>query len=159
MMAHRDRSRNGTEIAAIPMRWSSDGTLFVLMVAARGSGRWVMPKGWRINGAIPWKFAEIQALDRAGAVGHVGINPIGRYRYDRIMPDGAAISCEVEMFPMLVERLRRDWKYRRTRRRRWFEVAVAAGHVEQAELAEFLRKLSCKPPQRTALGSLFSLFD
>ncbi|GAA0290458.1 NUDIX hydrolase [Rhodovulum strictum] len=159
MMAHRDRSRTGNEIAALPMRWSSNGTLHVLMVTARGSGRWVMPKGWRFDGGTPWKTAETQALDRAGVVGHVGINPIGRYSYDRIMPDGAVMTCDVEVFPMVVERLRSDWKNRRTRKRRWFEVSAAASQVNEPELAALLRTLSVKPPKRTARAWFLSWFD
>ncbi|WP_132542135.1 NUDIX hydrolase [Rhodovulum euryhalinum] len=158
-MAHRDRTRTGAQIAALPMRWGSDGTLYVLMVTARGSGRWVMPKGWRLNGGAPWKTAEHEALDRAGAIGHVGINPIGRYRYHRVMSHGLVDSCEVEVFPMVVERLRRDWKNRKTRRRRWFEVSEAAGHVQDVELAALLQSLSTKPPRRTALRRLLSWFD
>lgn len=158
-MAHRNRLRTGTKIAALPMRWSSDGTLHVLMVTARGARRWVMPKGWPMDGGRPWKTAEIEALEGAGAVGHVGANPIGRYRYDKEMPDGSFVSIEVEVFPMIVERLRRDWKDRRIRKRRWFEVAEAATHVEQVELASLLRSLAVKPIRRTALGRLLSWFD
>jgi len=158
-MAHRTRSRSGNKIAALPMRWSADGTLYVLMVTARGSGRWVMPKGWRIDGGQPWKTAETEALDGAGVVGHVGTNPIGRYRHEESMPDGSVITLDVEVFPMVVERLRRDWKNRRIRKRRWFEVREAACHVEEIELANLLRSLAAKPVRRTALGRLFSWFD
>lgn len=141
------------------MRWSADGTLYVLMVTARGSGRWVMPKGWQIDANKPWKTAELEALDAAGAVGHVGINPIGRYCYDRLMPDGSVVSFDVEVFPMVVERLRSDWKNRRSRKRRWFEVLEAADHVEDAELAGLLRSLAVKPARRTAIGRFLPWFD
>ncbi|WP_243695883.1 NUDIX hydrolase [Rhodovulum marinum] len=106
-----------------------------------------------------WKLAEIEALERAGAIGHVGTNPIGRYCYDKVTAQGAIVVVEVEVFPMVVERLRRDWKNRRTRKRRWFHVLDAAEHVREGDLAELLRSLAPKPAPRTALGRLFSWFD
>lgn len=155
MMAHRNRSRTGTEIAALPMRWGADGTLYILMVAAIGSDLWNMPKRWRLDGEKPWKTAEFEALDAAGVVGHVGPNPIGRYRYTESGSDGVEVTGSVEVFPMVVERLRRDWRDRNIRRRRWFEAPHAAGHVEDAELAELLRRLARKPARRTAMGRFF----
>lgn len=141
-MAHRDRSRTGTKIAALPMRWSADGTLYVLMVTARGSGRWVMPKGWRIHAERPWETAAIEALEEAGAVGRVGTEPIGRYHYDKLLDDGTALPCEVMVYPMLVDRLERDWKERRERKRRWFKARAAARRVDEPDLAALLRHLA-----------------
>lgn len=157
-MAHRNRSRSGTKIAAFPMRWTTDGSVHVLLVSPRGSKRWLMPRGWWMDEQKSWKIAEIEALNRAGAVGYVGTNPIGRYCFDKVMADGAIAVVEVEVFPMVVERLRRDWKNRRTRKRRWFHVLDAAEHVRETDLAALLRQLSLKSPPRTALGRLFSWF-
>ncbi|WP_254813751.1 NUDIX hydrolase [Rhodovulum sp. ES.010] len=138
------------------MRWGSDGTLYVLMVTAIGTRKWVMPTGWRLDSGKPWRAAELEALDAAGVVGHVGPNPIGRYAYRKTRPDGSVVVAEVDVFPMVVERLRRDWRDRNNRKRRWFHAMHAARHVEEVELAGLLRSLSIKPPRRTTLGRLFS---
>lgn len=155
-MTHRNRNRNGAKSAALPMRWDGKGTLYVLMVTSRGSGRWVMPRGWLMDRTKPWKTAEIEALDAAGAVGHVGPNPIGRYVETHRSVDGAVEIVEIEVFPMVVERLRSDWRDRHVRRRRWFEAAVASLEVEEKGLSELLLRLAQKPAKRTALGRFLS---
>ncbi|MBN2906181.1 MAG: NUDIX hydrolase [Rhodobacteraceae bacterium] len=144
----------GAQIAALPVRWDDKGALYVLMVTSRGTGRWVMPKGWTMNGKTPWQAAEIEALEEAGAVGHVGTDPIGRYCYDKILPDGTALPCEVEVFPMLVRTLKRDWKERRARKRRWFTARQAAKRVDEADLACLLRTQADRPRRHPDLRAL-----
>jgi len=144
----------GAQIAALPLRWDAKGTLRVLMVTSRGSGRWIMPKGWRIDADRPWETAEIEALEEAGAVGHVGTDPIGRYSYEKLLDDGSALACEVVVFPMLVDRLKRDWKERRERRRRWFKAKAAARRVDEPDLAALLRRLADKPRRQPELRAL-----
>ncbi|SIO02305.1 hypothetical protein SAMN05444722_0145 [Rhodovulum sp. ES.010] len=137
----------GAQIAALPMRRDEKGVLYVLMVTSRGTGRWVMPKGWRMDADKPWRTAEIEALEEAGAVGRVGTEPIGRYVYDKILDDGTALPCEVEVFPMLVEKLKRSWKERHERTRRWFKAKAAAKRVDEPDLAALLRALAESPPK------------
>ncbi|MGC9420573.1 MAG: hypothetical protein ACP5EN_16540 [Rhodovulum sp.] len=59
------------------MRWTTDGSVHVLLVSPRGSKRWLMPRGWWMDEQKSWKIAEIEALNRAGAVGYVGTNVSG----------------------------------------------------------------------------------
>nr|WP_290442868.1 NUDIX hydrolase [Rhodovulum tesquicola] len=144
----------GAQIAALPLRWDSKGRVRVLMVTSRGTGRWVMPKGWRMDVSKPWRTAEIEALEEAGAIGHVGTEPIGRYRYDKILDNGSALPCRVEVFPMLVEQLKRDWKERSQRTRRWFKVSAAARRVDEPDLAALLLGLADKPLKRPEIKAL-----
>ena len=51
------------QIAALPIRWDQTGKLRVLMVTSRDTRRWVMPKGWLMDGKTPWHAAEIEALE------------------------------------------------------------------------------------------------
>ncbi|MEM1008346.1 MAG: hypothetical protein AAGJ35_05020 [Myxococcota bacterium] len=53
------------------------------MVTSRDRGRWVMPKGWTMDGTKPWQAAKIEALEEAGAVGFVSDEEIGTYHYDK----------------------------------------------------------------------------
>ena len=56
------------QIAALPIMRDKSGRLRVLMVTSRETKRWVMPKGWTMDGKKPWAAAEIEALEEAGAV-------------------------------------------------------------------------------------------
>ena len=69
------------QIAALPIHWDTKGRPRVLMVTSRDTGRWVMPKGWHMDGKKPWNAAKLEALEEAGAVGFVSDRPIGQYHY------------------------------------------------------------------------------
>ena len=144
----------GEQIAALPLRWDAKDRVRVLMVTSRDSGRWVMPKGWEMDGKKPWAAAEIEALEEAGAKGYIGRDCIGTYRYPKILDDGRVIPCLVRVYPMVVDKLLRDWKERKERKRRWFSPKAAAKRVDEAELAALLLSLKKKPHKDPAIKAL-----
>lgn len=139
------------QIAALPMRWKEDGTFQVLMVTSRDTGRWVMPKGWTMDGKKPWTAAEIEALEEAGAVGYIGHDVIGTYTYKKKMDDGSFVKCAVDVYPMVVKRLEYNWKERHERKRRWFSPKSAAKRVIEPKLAKLLKSLSKKPAKQPVI--------
>ena len=132
------------QIAALPVQWDKNGKLRVLMVTSRDRGRWVMPKGWQMDGKKPWRAAEIEALEEAGAVGFISDTAIGHYHYDKRLNDGKKIPCRVTLYPMVVEKLKRRWKERKQRKRHWFAPKKAAKLVDEKELADLLRGIADK---------------
>ncbi|MCR8549392.1 NUDIX hydrolase [Salipiger sp. P9] len=144
----------GEQIAALPMHWDKKGNLQVLMVTSRDTGRWVMPKGWEMDGKKPWHAAEIEALEEAGAKGYVSSEQIGSYRYGKLLDDGEVLLCEVRVYPMIVEKLLRNWKERHQRRRKWFTPKAAAKRVHEPELSELLMTLTKKPKKQPVIQGL-----
>lgn len=142
------------QIAALPVRYDGKGRLQVLMVTSRGTRRWVMPKGWMMDGKKPWAAAEIEALEEAGAKGRVARQAMGVYHYDKVLDDGSRLRCRVQVYPMIVDKLKRDWKERKERKRRWFSAKSAAKSVHEPELAEMLRRIDRKPKKDPALRAL-----
>lgn len=141
----------GEQIAALPLRWDARDRVSVLMVTSRDTGRWVMPKGWEMDGRKPWAAAEIEALEEAGAKGFISHDAIGSYRYDKRHDDGTTQPCIVHVYPMVVETLLRDWKERKQRTRKWFSPKAAAKRVDEPELADLLMQLHSKPHKVPAL--------
>ena len=141
------------QVAAMPLRWKGDDVQ-VLMITSRDTGRWVVPKGWTMKNVKPWAAAAIEALEEAGATGHIAREAFGTYGYDKVLGDGSAVPCKVRVYPMIVETLRDDWKERQERRRRWFEVSEAAEKVDEPELAALLRQLSDKPKKVPVAGPM-----
>ncbi|SLN17956.1 NUDIX domain protein [Roseivivax jejudonensis] len=131
----------GEQIAALPLRWDRKGRLQVLMVTSRDTGRWVMPKGWEMDGKKPWAAAAIEALEEAGVRGHIAREAIGTYTYGKVLDDGSVQPCRVQLFPMIADKLKRRWKERKQRKRRWFSIRSAAKRVDEPTLAELLRSL------------------
>ena len=146
----------GEQIAALPLHWDKKGQVRVLMVTSRDTGRWVMPKGWEMDGKKPWRAAEIEALEEAGARGYIGSEQIGTYSYNKILDDGTALPCTVRVYPMIVEKLKRRWKERKQRKRRWFTPSAAARRVREPELSALLLTLrnKHKPHKQPILRNL-----
>lgn len=141
----------GKQIAALPMRWTKSGKFQVLMVTSRDTGRWIMPKGWTMNGKKPWAAAEIEALEEAGALGFIGRDKIGQYTYQKKLGKGIALTCEVDVYPMVVERLKSNWKERAERKRKWFSAKGAAKRVSEPKLAALLKSLEKKPAKQPVI--------
>ena len=142
------------QIAALPMRWDRDGKLRVLMVTSRDTGRWVIPKGWLMEGKKPWHAAEIEALEEAGAVGAISKQPIGLFFYDKRFEGANSVRCRVTLYPMVVEKLKRRWKERDERTRHWFSPGKAAKLVEERDLSSFLRNLTGNQNAQSVINKL-----
>ncbi len=134
------------QYAALPIRYDG-GKLRVLLITSRETRRWIMPKGWPIDGKKSWEAAEIEALEEAGVTGKVSHKPVGTYRYTKIMGDGSGLPVLVHLYPLYVTKLRRRWKERRERKRHWFSVKGAAEAVDEPDLVDLLSSLQ-KNPQK-----------
>ncbi|MEM0948729.1 MAG: NUDIX hydrolase [Pseudomonadota bacterium] len=150
-MSKKDQATE--QIAALPVRWDKSGKPRILMVTSRDTGRWVMPKGWLMDGKKPWQAAKIEALEEAGAVGYVSDQPIGEYRYNKRLGVDAQsdLPCRVTVFPMIVERLKRHWKEQKERKRHWFSFQKAAKLVDEKDLSSLLNKLAKDPKKLSKL--------
>lgn len=141
------------QIAAMPLRWKKD-RVEVLMVTSRESGRWIVPKGWTMKGIKPWAAAAIEALEEAGVKGHIAREAIGHYHYDKRLGDDTHVPCRVQVFPMIVEKMKSSWKEEDQRKRRWFKAKDAAKLVDEPELASLLLMLDKKPKKAPVAGPM-----
>lgn len=142
------------QIAALPLRWNDDDQVEVLMITSRDTGRWVVPKGWTMKDVKPWAAAAIEALEEAGAKGHIAREVFGTYSYDKILDDATAQPCRVKVYPMIVEKLKTDWKEKDQRTRKWFSLSEAAELVDEPELSDMLARLMVKPKKAPVAGPL-----
>ncbi len=149
------KKERAEQIAALPLRFEGNKPR-VLMVTSRETRRWVMPKGWTMDDKKPWQAAKIEALEEAGAKGMVADQKIGTYRYKKRLQDGSKIKCRVTVYPMLVEKLKRNWKERNERQRHWFSLKKAAQLVDEKDLSELLMNLNDKPKKRRMVQDLIT---
>jgi 8-oxo-dGTP pyrophosphatase MutT (NUDIX family) len=129
------------QYAALPYRRRADGAMEILLVTSRETKRWVIPKGWPIKGRRPHVAAAREALEEAGLVGRVDKEPIGTYRYNKRLKNGAAVPCMVEVFPLEVRLQKKKWPEKGQRSFCWFSPEDAAEAVEEAGLGEAIRTL------------------
>ena len=130
------------QYAALPFRRRSDASIEIMLITSRDTGRWLIPKGWPVPGLSPQKSAAHEAREEGGLVGRIGERAVGRYHYDKRLPDGSAVSCAVEVFTLEVERQMKSWPERAERRTQWFVLAEAADAVQEPELQAIIQKLA-----------------
>lgn len=134
------------QVAALPWRTGEDGSAGeVLLVTSRGSGRWVLPKGWPEKREMLHEAAAREAAEEAGVTGTVAPDEIGRFYYGKAMPSGSRWRCEVRVFPLRVEAVADKWPERKHRKRRWFSPQEAASLVDEADLRELIASFAVNP--------------
>lgn len=111
----------------------------ILLVTSRTTKRWIVPKGWPIDGLAPHEVAAREAYEEAGVEGKAFKTCIGLYAYPKILDDGSALPVAVSVFPIRVKHLRRKFPEVKERRRRWFSPKKAAQRVDEPELRELIR--------------------
>lgn len=122
------------QVAALVFRIKKDKTE-VLLVTSRGTGRWVLPKGWPQVGKTFAQSARTEAYEEAGARGEIAPFSIGTYTYKKNdMSEGENGDFVVDVFPMHFSRQEKNWPERGERRIEWMGVDEASRRVDEPEL-------------------------
>jgi predicted phosphate transport protein (TIGR00153 family) len=132
------------QIAALPYRTESDGSLRLLMITSRETRRWVIPKGNPIKGLPPHMAAAEEAYEEGGISGIPCPTSIGSYHYYKRRKDGRFREAKVDVFPLAVLHQAPDWPERHEREARWFTLAEAAALVDEPELKAILLSFSAE---------------
>lgn len=129
------------QVAALCCRETEKG-LRVLMVTSRGSGRWIIPKGWPIAGKDGGQTALQEAWEEAGVEqGHVEGDPIGAFSYDKELKTGLPVPVQTFVYTIRDVELSDTYPEAHQRRRKWVSPKDAANMVREPELKDILRQL------------------
>jgi 8-oxo-dGTP pyrophosphatase MutT (NUDIX family) len=85
----------------------------VVLITARRSGRWIIPKGHVEKGMSPADSAAKEAWEEAGLTGRVHSQEIGTYSYSRL--SGRYV---VQVFPLEVDSVLEEWQEMHMRQRK-----------------------------------------
>ncbi len=130
------------QVAALCWR-KHKGRKEVLLITSRDTGRWIVPKGWPIEGLTDAESALQEAWEEAGVRADADkARFIGRFAYDKGLRDGRTLPVEADLFKV---RLRDDdvqnrYPEARERRRLWVSPRKAAKLVNEPDLQEILRR-------------------
>lgn len=127
-----------TQFAALCYR-QRKGKTQVLLITSRQTKRWIIPKGWPIDGKTPSESAMTEAWEEAGVIGKVFTQSLGLFSYSRYLPDGEEYPCVAMVYPIKVKSLADDYPETGQRDRRWFGRKRAAENVAEPELAHILK--------------------
>jgi 8-oxo-dGTP pyrophosphatase MutT (NUDIX family) len=127
------------QVAALPVRRDSRGSLSVLLVTSRDTRRWVIPKGW------PWPHhddhvaAAGEAQEEAGVRGLAHPKSIGCYTYRKRQAAGA-IAVRVSVYLLEVTEELVNWPEEAERQRAWFAPIEASARLEEPELRDLVQQ-------------------
>jgi 8-oxo-dGTP pyrophosphatase MutT (NUDIX family) len=128
-----------TQFAALCYRTRKTG-VEVLLVTSRDTRRWIIPKGWPMDGLTPADAAAQEAWEEAGVKGNAHDHVAGIYSYNKKMEDGPDLPCIVAVFPVEVKKLEAEFPEMTMRKRKWFTPKKAAARVRELELKLILRE-------------------
>ena len=120
----------------------------VMLITSRDTGRWVIPKGWPIDGLTNGAAAGREAWEEAGIEGDAASPSLGFFAYRKGLDGNVAVPCVVEVFALKVARLADSYPEKGQRRRKWFRPDTAAKKVDEPGLRELI--LAFAPPRDKA---------
>jgi 8-oxo-dGTP pyrophosphatase MutT (NUDIX family) len=111
----------------------------VLVISSRGTGRWIVPKGWPMDGKTPADAALQEAWEEAGVIGKVVSAPLGLYSYQKVQDAAPDFPCIAVVYAVKVKSLAKEFPEAGERRIRWVGRKKAARLVDEPELSRILR--------------------
>ena len=138
----KDHRPTRVQVGALPYRLVLEAGVEVLLVTSRSTRQWIIPKGWPIKGYKPARTAAREAYEEAGVRGRIAGRPLGRYVYEKRLEERAAsFPCEVQVFPLLVERQLKKWPECKQRTVRWFPALEASALIKDDDLRHLILQL------------------
>lgn len=126
-----------TQFAALCYRIKAS-KVQVLMITSRGSQRWIIPKGWPIDGKTPAGSAVQEAWEEAGVKGRSDGRCLGLYSYAKLNDGDEDLPCVAMVYAVLVRSLEKQYPEAGQRKRKWVSRKAAAKMVDEPELARIL---------------------
>jgi 8-oxo-dGTP pyrophosphatase MutT (NUDIX family) len=138
-----------TQFAALCWRVRR-GKLQVLLITSRRRKRWIVPKGWPMDGKTPAQCALIEAWEEAGVRGTESDDCIGVYSYARLREGEEDLPCLAMLYPVKVKSLKKKFPEAKHRRRKWVSRKKAAKMVTERELGKLILGFSTPKKPSTA---------
>lgn len=120
-----------------------DEELQICLITSRGTGRWILPKGWPMHKQTPAAAAATEAYEEAGLSGDASDDCIGVYSY--VKPFKAGHAPVVTMvYPLHVQEVHSEWPEKHQRKRKWFSQEKAARKLDEPALRQIVEGF--RPP-------------
>lgn len=111
----------------------------ILLVTSRRTRRWIIPKGWPMDGMTPTAAAAREAFEEAGVEGKMHTDAAGLYVYVKSVAKKEQMPCAVLIYPLKVKTVHGVYPEKGQRKRKWFRPEKAAKLVDDPVLAEIVR--------------------
>ena len=129
------------QIAALCMRETKTGDEVLLVTSS--NGRWILPKGWPIDGMSGSQTAMQEAWEEAGVKkARAAKELVGTYEGRKTVDNGIERDCRVYVYAIMVDKLADKFPEKDKRKRKWVPFDRAAELIGDPDMANFLRTLS-----------------
>ena len=126
------------QLAALCWRKGEEGREVLLVTSS--SGRWILPKGWPMEGKSPSEAALTEAWEEGGVVrGKASRKPVGAYMATKRTTAGDDLPCLHRVFAIKVRETADDFPEAHRRDRVWVSPEQAASMVDEDGLRDILR--------------------
>jgi 8-oxo-dGTP pyrophosphatase MutT (NUDIX family) len=136
-IAGASKRETRTQFAALPFRRKKSG-VEILLISSLDSGRWIIPKGWPMDGMTPAAAAAQEAWEEAGVRGKTYQGCLGLFSYSKWFDQEMSWPCIVAVFAVEVDRLEDQYPEEGQRKRKWLTPKKAAARVEEPELKQII---------------------
>ncbi len=127
-----------TQLAALCWRKGENGPEVLLVTSS--SGRWILPKGWPIEGKSPSEAALTEAWEEGGVTrGKASRKPVGSYMAIKRTVQGDDVPCLHRVYAIKVRNVADDFPEAHRRDRAWVSPEQAARMVDEDGLRDILR--------------------
>ena len=127
----------GRQVAALC--WRRSPSLEILLITSLKTRRWILPKGWPVDGMTPAQSAAREALEETGLLGPVSPLPVGDYHYLKAKKDGSGLPVRVQVFALEAAGQAQNYAEKGLRRLLWLAPDLAAQKVAETGLARLIR--------------------
>ncbi|SDD08730.1 NUDIX hydrolase [Ruegeria marina] len=129
------------QVAALCLRPVAQGQE-VLLITSLDTGRWIVPKGWPIEGMSGAETALHEAWEEAGVSrAEVTDEPVGVFGYGKRRKNGTVEPVETYVYRVDVAEQSDEFPEAGQRTLRWVAPLEAANMVQEPQLQELLRQL------------------
>ena len=133
------------QVAALCHRTGKTGPEVLLITSSRG--RWILPKGWPIDGLTAAQAAQQEAWEEAGVKsGRVSETSFGTYLSEKQFDNGAVVPCETQVYLIAVAEISDNFPEADRRTRNWVIPAKAAKMVDEPGLQQLLLSFGAARP-------------
>ena len=129
------------QVGALCLRKGKRKRKVLLVKSSRG--RWIIPKGWPMDGHTDAQTASIEAWEEAGVhKGRVSDAPIGGYMTEKRYDDGRRVACQVDVYRIDVKTMVNSYPEAAIRKRKWMSLDKAARKVNDPGLRALIMALA-----------------
>ncbi|OWV84964.1 NUDIX hydrolase [Rhizobium sp. R693] len=125
----------------------------VLLLTSRDTGRWVIPKGWPMDGRCSYEVAAREAFEEAGVRGTIEHQTLGAYCYPKMLKNGLKVTCKVQVYALEVSEMSKNFKEKGERKTEWVSCNEAVKRVHEPELRSLFLQFKRRMTEQLAARS------